>query len=281
LSLFVREAKYAMSTKVLRLFRPIIFALLVLALPISSVSAAAIRANLTPPEVRQMVQQAIQTLKPALYTPVKQTLPSTLQLGLDKGLLNANEYAQFYKVFVEGKAPANQPEIAHMLSLPADQQVAYSLQRLQQMGKLSAQEVELINTLLATPDDKVREKAVAALESGSNGLLATAILQVAVTLTNIDISKGLYACDSTASSLQAQGWLGDALKWLGGLVLETLEGAVKGAFFGLAFGNPTAGAIWGGIGGAVKYISDTTGGNGFMPGPNGEGCTSWPGPRPF
>jgi hypothetical protein len=276
LPVLVREGKHAGSyaTRTLRLFRPIVIALLIVAMLTSGVSAAVIRTNLTPPEARQLVRQTLQAIKPALYLPVAQVTPGALQMALDKGKLTATQYAQYYQVFVESKAPADQPEIAHLLSLPKEQQIAYSLQRLQQMGKLSAQEAQFFTALRAAPDDQVRAMAVSALESGSYGVLATAILQVAVDLSSIDPNAELEFCDAASSELHAQGFF----KWLAGLVKSVAEGALVGALIGSLFGDPILGAVLGGIAAGAGYIYDTTG-NGFKPGPNGEDCTGWP--RPF
>ncbi|HXF64180.1 MAG TPA: hypothetical protein VNK95_21310 [Caldilineaceae bacterium] len=279
--LFAGTRARSVGARLLRLARPVVIALLIVALVTANVSAAVIQSNLTPSEVQQIVHQTLQQIRPALYQPLDEVLPSALQIMLDAGKLDRPQHKVFYQVFVLGEAPANQPEIAHALTLPKAEQVLYSLQRLQESGALNEQEVKLFKALLAAPDEEVRGQAAAALESGSYGLLATTILQVAVGLSHIDTSADLQTCEATSSSLRAQGWLGDALKWVGGLVKSVIGGALFGAWVGGAlFGNwgRTAGAIIGGIWGGVKYIQDTTG-NGFMAGPNGEDCTGWP--KPF
>jgi len=279
------------TTRPMRLWQAAVQAIMVVALFASTLSAVTVSAasapaeltlaESTPDKVRQWVHQTVVEVKPALHKTVDQVLPSSLQIMVAQGKLSAPMAANFAQIFIQGQAPANMPEIAQVLKLPAGERAAYSLQRLQQEGLLSNQEVQLFNTLRNADDAEVRVQVVAALESGSNGLLATAILQTVVDLTAIDTNRDYETCDAASSSLRAQGWLGDALRWVGGLAKAVLDGALDGALFGLLLGGgkgALVGGLIGGIAGGIDYIADSTG-NGFMPGPNGEDCTGWP--RPF
>jgi hypothetical protein len=255
-----------------------IVALLALALLASNVSAAVIQTNMTPVK-NNFVRQTLVSVKPALNSGVSEVLPKSLATMVSSGIINPATANNYRLIFIEGKAPQGMPEIAHMLSLPKNQQVGYALQKLTEAKLLSSAEAQMLLNLRAVADEQARAQVVATLESGSYGPLATAILQVVADLTSIDPKADLETCEATMSDVAAQGFLGNALKWLGGLVDAVIDGAIKGAFYGMLFGHAEAGAIIGGIGGGIKYIADSTGGNGFMPGPNGEGCTGWP--RPF
>jgi hypothetical protein len=107
---------------------------------------------------------------------------------------------------------------------------------------------------------------------------------VVVDLSSIDPNAELQTCETASADPSAQGGLGDALSWLGGLVKSVVDGALDGALFGFILsggklGGTILGAVVGGIAGGYRYIKDSTG-NGFMAGPNGEDCTGWPIPFP-
>jgi hypothetical protein len=270
------------------LWRVALQALMVVGLLASSFSAVAASAatgtagltpmEMSPGQVRQWVRQTMIEVKPALHATVDGVVPSTLQTLVAEGKLTPPMAAKFAQIYIAGQAPADMPEIAQMLQMSPKARTDYSLQRLQQEGLLSGQEVQLFNTLRNADDAEVRALAVSALESGSYGLLATGILQTVVDLTAIDTTQDYETCDAAASSLRAQGWLGNALRWIGGLAKSVLSGALDGALYGLLFGGSKGaliGGVLGGIAGGVKYVADSTG-NGFMPGPNGEDCTGWP-----
>ena len=259
-----------------------LLALLTVVILVTPAAAAIQTSNVAAPVVHNGVRTIITDIAPSLKTPVPQVPTASLQALVDHGYLNKNLARKFYQVFVLGQAPADQPKIAHLLSLPPEERIHYSLYELTQAGALSPEEAQFFLMLRSADDEVARDIAVDALQNNGFGPLATAILQVTVDLTAIDTSNGLETCAADASSLRAQGWLGNALKWLGGLVGAVVDGAINGALIGWMFGGREGailGGIYGGIMGGIKYVQETTG-NGFMPGPNGEDCTGWPHPFP-
>lgn len=257
-------------------------ALLAVAVMSAPVAAAALEVNVAAPVVHKGVRAIIEDVAPALLTPVDQVPVNSLQLLVSTGHMDKSLALKFHQVFILGQAPANQPTIAHLLSLPEEERVFYSLQQLTQAGALTPAEAQFFLNLRSSDNESTRAMAVNALQSGSFGPLATAILQVTVDLTAIDTDNGLKTCAADASSLRAQGWLGNALSWLGGLAKAVVDGAINGALIGWMLGGREGailGGIYGGIAGGIRYVKETTG-NGFMPGPNGEDCTGWPYPFP-
>ncbi|HEU4404134.1 MAG TPA: hypothetical protein VFS43_02400 [Polyangiaceae bacterium] len=253
-------------------------ALLAVAMVSANVAAAPSRADLTPTQARQLARQALIDVKPALNGALGNTLPRTLSTLVGTGALTPQMAEAYRLVFIEGKAPANMPDVAHALSLPEDQRNAYVMRRLQEKGLLSAAEVKFFADLKAVPSGQVRGAVLAALDSGTFGPLGSSILQVAADLSSYDPNGSLQACDA-ARLAAADGFF----DWVKGLVEAVTVFSAFGGLIGTAFGGAggTIGAVVGGIAGAALYIADTTGGNGFMPGPNGEGCTGWPRPSPM
>jgi len=249
----------------------LVFALLVMAVAVAPVSAAAVTTNLAPAGVYDILVD----VKPALHKSVDKVVPATLQILVATGRLSQAEAAEAHQIFVKGEAPANRPKIAEMLSKSGAERTAYAEQQLQEMGVLTAGDVQLFADLRNTPAEQVRDKAKQALESGAYSQAAQSILETAVLLSAIDPNQDYETCDAGSTNMRAQGWLGNALKWVGGLVDAVIDGAIEGLFWGTLVGRPGAGAAIGGIVGGIKYVMDTTG-NGFVPGPNGEGCTGWP-----
>jgi hypothetical protein len=258
--------------------RTTLLALLSVAMVAANVAAAPSRADLTPTQARQLARQTLIDLKPALNGAFENTLPSALDTLVGNGTLTPVVAGYYRQVFIEGKAPPGMPDVAHALSLPQDQQSAYVFNRLQQKGQLNAAEAKFFTDLQTMPNEQVRGAVLAALDSGTFGPLGSSILQVAADLSSYDPNGSLQACDA-ARVAAANGFF----SWLGGLVKAVIQGAGLGGLIGGLFGGAggTIGSVIGGIAGGIAYIASTSGGNGFMPGPNGEDCTGWPRPSPM
>lgn len=252
----------------------LVFGLLAIAVFTAPVSAAMIRVNLSPSEVHETVEDLV----PALKSPLNDVFGNSLATLADTGKISPADIAVYYQIFVKGEAPADQPEIAYHLSLAPAERVSHALDMLVEQGEMSQDEAAFFRSLRGADNQDVRGLVENALKNESFGPLASGLLQLTLDLTAIDPSAGMETCKADAaavSSYQVAGFW----QWLGGLVKSVVNGAVDGAWIGFLLGGKEGaivGGIIGGIRGGIKYVSDTTGGNGFMPGPNGEDCTGWP-----
>lgn len=256
----------------------LVFGLLAVAIFTAPVSAAVIEVNISSPEVRQYVHKTVEDLVPALKSPLDDVFGNSLETLVATGKIGPGQAVDYYDIFVKGEAPADQPEIAYLLSLPPAERMPHALQQLVEVGALSGEEAQFFLSLRSAGNDAVRGMVADALENESFGPLASGLLQLTMDLTAIDPGAGMETCKAdaaAASSFRVAGFW----SWLGGLVKAVVNGAVNGAWIGFLLGGKEGaiiGGILGGIAGGIEYIGETSGGNGFMPGPNGEDCTGWP-----
>ena len=260
--------------------RTAVLALFAVAMLASNVFAAGSRTDLTPTQARQLARQTLLSIKPSLNESVGEVLPNSLDTLVRKGTITSLMAAKYRQVFIDGMAPAGMPDVAHALSLPKEQRNAYVLKRLQEKGQLNASEVKFFTNLKAVPAEQIRGALSTALESGTFGALGSSMLQVTLDLSSVDSNANLETCsiERADSAEAANGFWG----WVKGLVENVAAGAGLGGLIGGFFGGigGTVGSVIGGVAGGIIYIAETTGGNGFMPGPNGEGCETWPGGYP-